>query len=145
MRITKICFIFLITFISLVHSSFSPNFTYYIDQPDGYSFKARMFGSEFYNYIQTENGYTIIGKTVDGDTYWYYAKEDNGNLVSSDILVSENSKPPFYSYQIKPKEKRSTSNKSSFSPLSNTIVSNRDNTVNPLVLLIDFSTSFLDR
>ena len=77
---------------SLLLSDSSPSHNFKITQPDGTSFMARMFGSEYYNYIHTEEGYAIETKIHDNEPWWFYAKKVNGKLVASEHKVGGGTK-----------------------------------------------------
>ncbi|MDP6570802.1 MAG: M6 family metalloprotease domain-containing protein [Candidatus Marinimicrobia bacterium] len=59
-----------------------------LHQPDGSSIEAYSSGDEFYVRLHTEDNYTIIQSEVDG--YYYYAMQDNKNVVPSEFRADSN-------------------------------------------------------
>ena len=137
MKIISVDKFTLILIASFLYPVFAPSYTYDISQPDGYTFSARMHGSEYYNYIETVDSYTISSKKVGEELWWYYAVNDNGKLKPSDVVVSYMESPPAFSYKLKPQYiQPSISNR----PLFREYIHNsRARTIKPLVILVDFS------
>ena len=137
MKIISVDKFTLILIASFLYPVFAPSYIYDISQPDGYTFSARMHGSEYYNYIETVDGYTISSKKVGEELWWYYAVNDNGKLKPSNVVVSYIESPPAFSYKLKPQYiQPSISNR----PLFREYIHNsRARTIKPLVILVDFS------
>ena len=79
-------------------------FLHTLSQPDGTTFKARLWGDENIHGWETEEGYTIV---FDKDlNSWTYAVNDpDGNLVSSGLIVRKDEVPSTFEKKLKPKVK----------------------------------------
>ena len=124
----------------------APPFPFEVEQPNGSKIPVHIFGDEYYNWMETEDGYVIDWVEEISHLGWYYSKLDgDGKFTSSEILVTF---PAPYDLSI-PKRLREISPKvrdmtyrlpitevSSHNHLNRGIL---DNTLKPLVFLVDFS------
>ena len=114
-----------------------------IEQLDGSKISVRMHGHEYYNWIETIDGHVI---QQSDDERWYYSElDDDGNYVSSNILVTYPApfdlSIPRHLKEIFPKVRKLSSKHVKETSTHDLLL--RENfagaSLKPLVLLVDFN------
>ena len=141
----KIAYFLFIT-LSFLFSVSAPPFPFEIQQADGSKITVRMFGDEYYNWMETVDGYVIEFAADEHRSGWYYSTlNENGKYTASETLVIHpapgNLNIPKHLQEISPQVRNFnyTEKNIGFVPDKPLFRRIADNTLNPLVFLVDFS------
>src|SRR5688572_32916530 len=81
----------LLAFASIVHAAPASDATFVLQQPDGTSFEAQLFGDAWMNGTETVDGYTIVQDAISG--YWTYANATSAGTLVSTVYVVGRDRP----------------------------------------------------